>query len=65
VTIAITATGIPVGTVVTFNILSELGTDQNITCTALTGTLASSTATCSASFPTSVSILLGSASWGS
>jgi len=65
VTIAITATGIPVGTVVTFNVLSELGTDQNISCTPLAGTLASSTATCSASFPTSVSILLGSASWGS
>jgi hypothetical protein len=65
VTIAITATGIPVGTVVTFNILSELGADQNISCTPLAGTLASSTATCSASFPTSVSIMLGSASWGS
>jgi hypothetical protein len=64
VTIAITATGIPVGTVVTFNIVSELGADQNIACTPLAGTLASSTATCSASFPTSVSIMLGSASWG-
>jgi hypothetical protein len=63
VTINISAVGVPVGTVVLLNVQSELGPDQNISCNPLAGTLASSTATCSASFPTSVSRILASASW--
>jgi hypothetical protein len=63
VTINISAVGVPPQTVVQLNIQSELGPDQNISCTPLTGTLAGSTATCSASFPTSVSRILASASW--
>jgi len=63
VTINISAVGVPPQTVVQLNIQSELGPDQNISCTPLTGTLAASTATCSASFPTSVSRILASASW--
>jgi hypothetical protein len=63
VTINISAVAVPVGTVVQLNIVSELGADQNVSCTPLAGTLASSTATCSASFPTSVSRILASASW--
>ena len=63
VTINISAVAVPVGTVVQLNIVSELGTDQNVSCNPLAGTLASSTATCSASFPTSVSRILASASW--
>jgi len=63
VTINISAIGVPVGTVVSLNIQSELGPDQTIHCNPLAGTTASSTATCSASFPTSVSRILASASW--
>jgi hypothetical protein len=63
VTIAISAVGVPVGTVVTLSIQSELAADQTISCAPLAGTLAASTATCSASFPTSVSRILASASW--
>lgn len=63
VNIVITAVGVPIGTQVQLNIQSELGPDQNITCPGLTGTVASSTATCTASFPTSVSRILASASW--
>lgn len=63
VTINISAVAVPVGTVVQLNIASELGADQNVTCTPLAGTLASSTATCSAAFPTSISRILASASW--
>jgi hypothetical protein len=63
VTINIAATNVPVGTVVTLAIQSELGADQTITCNPLAGTPASSTATCSATFPTSVSLVLASASW--
>jgi hypothetical protein len=63
VTINISAVAVPVGTVVKLGIQSELGADQTISCNPLAGTLASSTATCSASFPTSVSRILASASW--
>jgi hypothetical protein len=63
VTIAISAVGVPIGTVVTLNVQSELGPDQNISCTPLVGALAASTATCSASFPTSMSRILASAIW--
>jgi len=67
VTIAIAAVGVPIGTVVQLNIQSELGPDQNISCNALVATPPSSTtnstATCSATFPTSVSRILASASW--
>jgi len=63
VTINISAVAVPVGTVVQLNIQSELGPDQTVSCNPLAGTLAASTATCSASFPTSVSRILASASW--
>ena len=63
VTINISAVAVPVGTVVKLSVQSELGADQAINCNPLAGTLAASTATCSASFPTSVSRILASASW--
>ena len=63
VTINISAANVPTGTVVKLSIQSELTGDQNISCTPLAGTLAASTATCSAAFPTSVSHILASASW--
>jgi len=63
VTINISASGVPVGTVVQLQIISELAADQFISCNPLAGTTASSTATCSASFPTSVSAILASAVW--
>ncbi len=63
VTISISAAGIPVGTVVKLNIQSELAPDQIISCNPLSGTAISSTTTCSASFPSSVSRILASASW--
>ena len=63
VTVNISAVGIPVGTVVKLNVQSELGADQTLSCNPLAGTLAGSTATCGASFPTSVSRVLASASW--
>ena len=62
-TINISAVGVPIGTAEQLNIQSELGPDLNISCNPLAGTVASSTATCSASFPTSVSRILAAASW--
>lgn len=54
---------IPVGTVVTLNLYSELAPDQTLICNPLAGTIASSTATCSATFPYSFTRILASANW--
>jgi hypothetical protein len=55
VSINISAQYVPVGTVVKLYLNSEQGNDQIVTCAALSGTLASSTATCSgATFPQGV-----------
>ena len=50
------ATNVPTGTTPTLRVTSETAGDQAITCGALTGSLASSTATCSATFPFSISV---------
>ena len=63
VTINISAVGVPLGTVVQLEIVSELGPGQIISCNPLAGTTASSAATYSASFPSSVSAILASAIW--
>ena len=63
VAVAITASGVPLGTVVKLLIQSEFGTDQSVNCTPLAGSVASSSATCNASFPTSWSHILASVSW--
>jgi len=57
VSINISGQYIPVGTVVTLYLTSEQGNDSTLTCSALAGTLASSTATCpGATFPQGVTI---------
>jgi hypothetical protein len=63
VSINISAVGVPVGTVVQLQVLSELNPEQTISCAPLAGTTANSTATCTASFPTGVSAVLASAVW--
>ena len=56
VTVNVAATNVPTGTTPTLRVTSETSGDQAITCSALTGSLASSTATCSATFPFSISV---------
>ncbi len=56
VTVSIAANNVPVGTVPTLRVTAETAADQSITCTALAGTAASSTSTCSATFPFSISV---------
>jgi hypothetical protein len=64
VSINIAAQYVPVGTVVKLYVTSEQGNDQVISCAALAGTLASSTATCAgATFPQGVSIAYIRAVW--
>jgi hypothetical protein len=63
VTVNLAAANIPLGTIVTLRITAETGSDTTISCTPLAGTLAASTATCSATFPFSVSIAGVRASW--
>jgi len=63
VTVNLAAANIPLGTIVTLRITAETGADTTISCTPLAGTLAASTATCSATFPFSVSIAGVRASW--
>lgn len=50
VTIQIAANNIPPGTVVTLRITNEVNPDQLITCAPLAGSLATSTASCSATY---------------
>ena len=62
-TVNISARNIPVGTVVTLRISSEVVADQTLTCSPLAGTLASSAATCQATFPLGSNITIATASW--
>jgi hypothetical protein len=64
VTVNIAAQYIPTGTAVTLHLSSEQGNDATVTCTALTGTFASSTATCTpVTFPQGVTITDIKAIW--
>ncbi|HEX3744361.1 MAG TPA: hypothetical protein VHW09_10540 [Bryobacteraceae bacterium] len=64
VSVNIAAAYIPVATVVTLRLSSEQGNDATISCSALAGTLASSTATCTGvTFPQGVTITDIKAVW--
>jgi hypothetical protein len=63
VTVNVAATNIPLGTQPILRVTSETGTDQSITCAGLAGTVASSTATCTVTFPFSISINALRAVW--
>jgi hypothetical protein len=63
VTVAIAAMNIPVGTVVSLFLNPENASDQSIACTPLSGTVANSTATCTASFPSGITITAARAIW--
>lgn len=63
VNVNLAAANIPLGTIVSLRITAETGADTTISCSPLGGTVAASTATCSASFPFSVSIAGVRASW--
>jgi hypothetical protein len=64
VTVNISAAYIPLGTVVTLHLNSEQGNDATISCSALAGTLASSTASCTGvTFPQGVTITDIKAVW--
>jgi len=63
VTVNLAAANVPLGTIVSLRVTAETGPDTTISCAPLTGTLASSTATCSATFPYSVSIAGVRAAW--
>jgi hypothetical protein len=64
VTVNISAAYIPIGTVVTLHLNSEQGNDATISCTALAGTLAASTASCAGvTFPQGVTITDIKAIW--
>jgi len=66
VTLAVQATNIPVGTVVTLHLYSDnTGTDQTVQTTPLAGTLQSSTATASVTFPSGYSMNYVKATWTS
>ncbi|BDC49850.1 hypothetical protein F183_A21660 [Bryobacterales bacterium F-183] len=62
-TVNLAAKNIPPGTVVNLKISSDTIRDQSLTCNALAGTLASSTATCTATFPLGANLTIASASW--
>ncbi|HUB79216.1 MAG TPA: hypothetical protein VMB03_10490 [Bryobacteraceae bacterium] len=63
VNVNLAAANIPLGTIVTLRITAETGADNTISCSPLAGSTASSIATCSATFPFSVSIAGVRASW--
>jgi hypothetical protein len=64
VTVNIAAQNIPVGAVVQLHLSSEQGNDSVVTCAALAGTIASSTATCTgASFPQGITLTDIKATW--
>jgi hypothetical protein len=63
VTVNIAGANVPVGTVATLRLTSETAGDQAIPCNALAGTLTSTTATYTATFPFSVSIATLRATW--
>jgi len=63
VNIAIAASNVPLGTVVKLYLASETGADQVISCAPLAGSVASSTASCSAVFPLGTTVTLARAVW--
>ena len=63
VKVNIAASNIPTGTVVNLTLVPENGSVVTATCAALTGTVASSTSTCSATFPAGSSLVYAIASW--
>ncbi len=63
VPIALAASNIPVGTILTLLVSSETGVDQTVSATALTGTVANSTATASIVWPLGVSRVYIRAVW--
>jgi len=63
VNVNLAAANIPLGTVVTLRLTAENAADSIVACPPLAGTLAASTAVCSATFPFSVSIAGVRASW--
>ena len=63
VPISLAAANIPLGTALTLTISSETSSDQVVTTSALTGTVASSTATASIVWPLGVSRVYVRASW--
>ena len=63
VTVSVAARNIPVGTIVSLRITGNNAADTVVSCNPLAGTAASSTATCSATFPFSISIASIRATW--
>jgi len=63
VTITVQASYIPVGTIITLNVFSDNGTNQTVQTTPLTGTLQSSTATATMTFPSGYSLNYVKATW--
>jgi hypothetical protein len=63
VTVNLAASNIPLGTIVSLRVTAQFGADTTISCKPLAGTLAASTATCSATFPFAISIADVRATW--
>jgi hypothetical protein len=63
VNVTLSAANIPVSTVPTLRLSTEGGTDLLVACSALAGSLAASTSTCSATFPFSITIAAARATW--
>ena len=63
VTVNIAASNIPLATVVTLRVTADGSADQVIPCAPLGGTVSNATATCSATFPFSISLASLRASW--
>lgn len=64
VTVGIAASNVPIGTVVSLTLLPEMGTPVTVSCSPLAGSsVASTTATCSATFASGTSLLTAFASW--
>ena len=63
VTVNLAASNIPLTTAVKLRVTAQTGADTLVSCTALAGTLAASTATCSATFPFAISIADVRATW--
>jgi hypothetical protein len=62
-TITIQAANIPVGTVITLHVFSDNSTDQTVRSTPLAGTLQSSTAAATVTFPSGYSLNYVKATW--
>jgi hypothetical protein len=63
VTVVLAAANIPLSTVVKLTLLGESGGYATVNCTPLTGSVPSSSATCSATFPSGLSITSARATW--